>query len=223
LAQPPYTASTTLAIDDIEHLGSLPPMSDNFISLVSQANPAARQYQPAQNGYPPTNSPYGHSPQIMDPFFDDDDDNMPDSAFGMSRAPMQSQESRLPLREGAAPPAGSGPSKTSLTGDGTWTFDDEEVQVPRGRGRAFNGSAAFPGVAIVTEKATEKATGGKRKWRWPWQKEKELVGERVIALNNQPMNADFCSNFVSTSKYSMVSFLPKFLGGEFCRSFKRRC
>jgi len=186
-------------------------MSDNFINLVNQANPATRQYNPTHNGYPPTSSPYAHSPQIMDPFFDDEDD-LPDSAF--RSAPMQSQESGLPLRAGAAPPAGSGPSKTSLAGDGFW--DDEEVQMPTGGGSAFTGSAAFPGAPIPTEKAgkaKKKATGGKRRWRWPWQKEKELVGERIIALNNSPMNAEYCSNFVSTSKYNMVSFVPKFLGG----------
>ena len=201
--------ATTSSLNDNEQ-GSLQPMTDNFINLVSQANPATRQYQPTQNGYPPSaSSPYAHnnSPQILDPFFDDEDE-MPDSAFGMSRsttAPMQSQESGLPLREGAVPPAGSGPSKD-------WTFDDEEVQLPTGAGRPFNGSSAFPGVEIQTEKGPKKKP--RRKWRWPWQKETELVGERIIALNNSPMNAEYCSNFVSTSKYNMVSFVPKFLGGE---------
>jgi phospholipid-transporting ATPase len=131
-------------------------------------------------------------------------------------APMRSQESGLPLREGAVPPAGSGLSKTSLAGDGMpqgWTFDDEDVQVPTGGGRAFDGSAAFPGVRIQTQKGPKKKSP-RWKWRWPWQKEKELVGERIIALNNSPMNADYCSNFVSTSKYNMASFVPKFLGGE---------
>lgn len=146
---------------------------------------------------------------------------MPDSAFATGRsatAPMQSQDSGLPLRDNAAPPAGSGPSKTSLAGDGIWSFDDEEVQMPTGGGRAFDGSAAFPGTPVSTEKASKsknKATGRKWRWRWPWQKEKELVGERIIALNNSPMNADYCSNFVSTSKYNMASFVPKFLGGAF--------
>ena len=46
-------------------------MSDDFVRLVSQANPASRnQYQPANTGYPPSSSP----PQALDPFFDDDDD-----------------------------------------------------------------------------------------------------------------------------------------------------
>ncbi|KAK7459477.1 aminophospholipid translocase [Stygiomarasmius scandens] len=45
----------------------------------------------------------------MYPFFDDE----PDSAFGRP-FPMHSQESSLPLARSGAPPAGSGPPKTSL-------------------------------------------------------------------------------------------------------------
>ena len=76
-------------------------MSDDFVRLVSQANPAFRQYQPANNGYPPSSSfsPHSHSPsgQALDPFFDDDDD-IPDSAFGRPIL-MQSKESGLPLAD----------------------------------------------------------------------------------------------------------------------------
>ena len=50
-------------------------MSDDFVRLVSQANPATRkQYQPANTGYPPSSSP-----QVLDPFFDDDDDGQDDA------------------------------------------------------------------------------------------------------------------------------------------------
>ena len=47
-------------------------------------------------------------------------------------------------------------------------------------------------------------------------KEVELKGERVVVLNDYggEMNNEFCSNYVSTSKYSMVTFVPKFLFGE---------
>lgn len=139
---------------------------------------------------------------MMDPFFDDDDENMPDSAFGRP-LPMQSQESGLPLTHSAAPPAGSGPSKLSL-GDGVpqgWNFDDADFQ-PAG-GPAPYSSAREP-----------LAKPKKRKWKWPWQKDKVLVGERIIALNNSAANGDFCSNFVSTSKYNLATFIPKFLTGK---------
>ncbi|KAG6857725.1 hypothetical protein H0H87_004141 [Tephrocybe sp. NHM501043] len=183
-------------------------MTDDFRRLVSTANPAAR-YHPANdpyNGYPPSSSmgPYSdqHSPQpAMDPFFDDDDENIPDSAFGRPKA-MESQDSGLPLTRAAVPPAGSGPSKLSL-GDGVpqgWNFDDDDIQ-----------PASTPTAHLA------KPPANKRKWKWPWQKEKVLTGERVIALNNSAANSEFCSNFVSTSKYNLASFIPKFLFEQFSK------
>lgn len=148
----------------------------------------------------------------MDPFFDDDDDlNVPDSAFGAAPA-MKSQESGLPLAKSAAAPAGH--SKVTL-GDGVpqgWNFDDEDLQP--NNGQPFAGSAHFPGSQQPPPPKTSKRSSMKRKWKWPWEKEKVLEGERVIALNNPAVNGDFCSNFVSTSKYNLATFLPKFLFGQ---------
>jgi phospholipid-transporting ATPase len=182
-------------------------MSEDFLRLVAQANPAAR-YQPA-NGYPPASAstPYEDTPQLMDPFFDDDED-VPDSAFGRPNhpGPMDSQASGLPLTRNAVPPAGSGPSKSS--GDGVpqgWNFDDEDFR-PADQ-QTFAGSGSFNG----SEKKT--ALSPRKKWKWPWQKDKVLTGDRVIALNNAPANVEFGSNFVSTSKYNIASFMPKFLTG----------
>ncbi|KAJ7039124.1 calcium transporting ATPase [Mycena alexandri] len=192
-------------------------MSDDFLRLVNQANPAARQqYQPA-NAYPPASasSPYAnHSPQLMDPFFDDDDDNMPDSAFGRpSSGPMDSQASGLPLTQHAAPPAGSGQSKVS--GDGVpqgWNFDDDDYRPAE---PAFAGSGAFNGMNPKSEQ--KAAPSPKQKWKWPWQKDKVLTGDRVIALNNAPANVEYGSNFVSTSKYNLATFIPKFLTEQFSK------
>lgn len=186
-------------------------MSEDFLRLVSQANPAARRYQPANNGFSSSLvSPYNdNSPQILDPFFDDDDDNVPDSAFGSS-LPMRSQESGLPLATSAAPQAGT--SQTTL-GNGPppgWSFDDGEFQ-----NSTFNGSASFPGPG----KQQSPKPAVKRRWKWPWEKEKQLIGQRIIALNNPAANVDFGSNSVSTSKYNVATFVPKFLFGEPCPSY----
>ncbi|KAF8893873.1 aminophospholipid-transporting P-type ATPase [Infundibulicybe gibba] len=188
-------------------------MSDDFLRLVSQSNPATRQYQPASNGYPPSssNTPYSdhQSPQLLDPFFDDDDDNLPDSAFGRP-APMQSQESGLPLARSAAPPAGTGASKTTLaTGEPQgWTFDSDDFHT--------SDQSSFPGSSrSLSEKASKSPR--KWKWEWPWKKEKVLTGERIIALNNSVANAEFSSNFVSTSKYNLATFIPKFLAEQFSK------
>lgn len=190
-------------------------MSDDFVRLVSTANPAAPRYQQAgtSNNYPPSTSRYDPSPgQALDPFFDDEDD-MPDSAFGRPMA-MQSTESGLPLSKAAANPAGTGPSSTTLNDDAlkTWTFDDDEPSHPGSV--PYAGSAAFPGAPTPTERgAGASPKRGSRKWRWPWAKEEELTGERVIALNSAGANADFPSNYVSTSKYNIATFMPKFLFG----------
>jgi phospholipid-transporting ATPase len=194
-------------------------MSDDFLRLVSQANPAARQYQPASNGYPPSasssagpfNSP--NDGQLMDPFFDDDDDNLPDSAFGRS-IPMQSQESGLPLAQSAQAPAGH--SRVTL-GDGVpqgWNFDDDDLQP---NSKPFAGSSTFngPGPSEKPKGPTKKRI----KWEWPWKREKVYVGERIIALNNRDANSEFDSNSVSTSKYNAATFLPKFLFGALSCSF----
>lgn len=202
---------------------------DDFTRLVSSANPAAaRQYQPAatSSGYPPSYSTHAHTKtqsqgflapagsQPLDPFFDDEDD-MPDSAFGRPPA-MQSTESGLPLREAAIDPAGH--SKISLAGTGQpqgWNFDDDiPVEQP------FSGSAAFPGSSSMRASPPKPKRRKRFQFRWPWEpKMVELKGERVIALNDHATqhNSDFCSNYVSTSKYNTASFLPKFLLEQFSK------
>ncbi|KAI0759957.1 phospholipid-translocating P-type ATPase [Trametes elegans] len=185
-------------------------MSDDFVRLVSQANPASRQqYQPANSGYPPSSSP----PQAMDPFFDDDDD-VPDSAFGRPAA-MQSKESGLPLARSGAPPAGVGASQLSLPNDippDQWSFDDDEPS-----SKPFQGSASFPGQSSSSHKR-KPSKSFKRRFKWPWnRKEKVLTGNRVVALNDPDANSDFCSNYVSTSKYNLATFVPKFLFEQFSK------
>lgn len=182
-------------------------MTDDFQRLVSSANPAAR-YRPANdldNRYPPSflMAPYSDQPQsTMDPFFDDDDDdNVPDSAFGRRKA-MESQDSNLPLARSAVPPAGAGPSKLSL-GDGvpqSWNFDDNNFQ---------------PAATPSPQPAKPTAKKRQWKWKWPWQKEKALAGERIIALNNNAANGEFPCNSISTSKYNLATFIPKFLLGMY--------
>ncbi|KAI0918875.1 hypothetical protein AcV5_001941 [Taiwanofungus camphoratus] len=190
-------------------------MSDDFIRLVSQANPATRQYQPANNGYPPSTSlsPPHQMGQTLDPFFDDEDeDDIPDSAFGAPAA-MQSKESGLPLAHSAAAPAGK--SQVTLSGSipPDWSFEDEQPEQMHGSKRF---SVSLPGTSSKHQKRTSKSF--KQRWKWPWQKKDQgLTGERIITLNNPVANADYCSNYVSTSKYNVMSFVPKFLLEQFSK------
>ncbi|KAG2074889.1 Ca-transporting ATPase [Suillus decipiens] len=196
---------------------------ESFAALVNTANPAAYGYRQQETNNPymqsdhynnNTASGYPPQPNLMDPFFDDDDDDASHSNFAMYSAqrPMQSQESGLPLARSAAPPAGVEASSTSLatTPNGQpqgWAFDDDAL------------SPAFsPGPSFSAEPSTPmRPLKRRRKWKWPWQRGNELTGERIITLNNPLMNDDYCSNFVSTSKYNMISFLPKFLTEQFSK------
>ena len=71
--------------------------------LVASANPACRQYQPANtdsdlldSSYPPSSAYHASSPQpLANPFFDDEDDTL-DSAL-VQPIPIQGTGSHLPV------------------------------------------------------------------------------------------------------------------------------
>ncbi|KAH8096781.1 calcium transporting ATPase [Cristinia sonorae] len=187
-------------------------MSDDFVRLVSQANPAANTpYQPANSGYPPSGSNshgYATSSAQLDPFFDDDDE-MPDSAFGSRPQAAVSKESGLPLTRNAAAPAGL--SQMTLPERDILQDWDEPVVDSRVAPFAGTGPPATP----YNQPAAAKKS---RKWKWPWKREeKVLEGERVIALNNPAANTHFSNNYISTTKYNAVTFLPKFLFEQFSK------
>jgi phospholipid-transporting ATPase len=174
-------------------------MSDDFVRLVSTANPAAGR----SNGpgtYPPQSRQHGGyaAPAAqLDPFFDDDD-LPPDSAFDASRDD---------LTKHAPPPAGNHDDAVK-----TWTFDDDEPAAGA-PSLPYAGASAFPGTTTPAP-AAPPPPRRKRRWRWPWQADDTpLGGERVIALNDAGANVDFGTNYVSTSKYNLASFMPKFLLG----------
>ncbi|OJA14910.1 hypothetical protein AZE42_09450 [Rhizopogon vesiculosus] len=195
---------------------------ESFAALVDTANPAASGYRQQHlnnpylhshthtntSGYPPS-----QQPNLMDPFFDDDDEvDAPHSTLSMYTAPrpMHSQESGLPLARSAAPPAGIGASSVSLATPTNgqpqgWAFDDDALSP------TFSASPSFPSEPLT------RPFKQRRRWKWPWQTEKELTGERIITLNNPSTNDDYCSNFVSTSKYNLVTFLLKFLAEQFSK------
>ena len=171
-------------------------MSDDFVRLVTQANPANSQYRQTSNGYPPNPS----RDQQLDPFFDDEDDDGPDSAFGRPPPmPMQSQSSGIHLTKNAALPAGA---------PQPWSFDDEDPQ------QTHPGSSLPSSSSSTLHEKKKTRRIPQIRFEWPWKKKEQvLAGERTIALNNPPANDDFCSNYITTSKYNAATFLPKFLLG----------
>jgi len=128
----------------------------------------------------------------------------------------------------------SNSSKRSVHGRGQpegWIFDADESSTNastlnvNGNGAAFTGSKMFNGT--LNESSEGLRVGGRKRpnrglfsmkktWKWPWEKEKVLAGERIIFLNDEAANAEagYVSNYVSTSKYNAVTFLVKFLFGE---------
>ncbi|CAK5281819.1 unnamed protein product [Mycena citricolor] len=126
---------------------------------------------------------------------------------------MDSQASGLPLTRNAVLPAG-----TSSNAEGVpqgWNFDDNDFR-PAGQ-QPFEGSGTFNGVQPPKVEGAKTGPSRRRRWKWPWQREKVLTGDRVIALNNPAANEEFCSNFVSTSKYNLATFVPKFLTEQFSK------
>lgn len=169
--------------------------ADDFARLVSRANPAARGQYGA-----PGSPPSGAAQYDLDPFFEDPDDDGVSPSYPVSMrttgGPLDSVPN-LPLTSNAVPPAGhANPSSSGLPQG--WDFQDDAV--------------ALPPPSLLPSKPPPKPKR-KFKWKWPWAKEVELGGEREIWLND-PTRNDFVSNYVSTSKYNAVTFLPKFLAGE---------
>ncbi|KAG8901247.1 hypothetical protein FRB99_005456 [Tulasnella sp. 403] len=205
---------------------------DDFASLVSRANPAAQQHAYNQAGpsssYPPHQpAPVPNvTPQYeLDPFFDDEDDQAtpqasatrfnhiqhptnPQNAVTLIDEPLDSTPD-LPLAKSAAPPAGT---STFTLGEGpqkSWTFDDDDASSHRSHGAR----------GLPPPKNTPIRSRLRRTWKWPWEKAKVLAPERKIWLNDRASNETegYCSNYVSTTKYNLVTFLPKFLAEQFSK------
>jgi phospholipid-transporting ATPase len=175
--------------------------ADDFARLVSRANPAASRGQYLQPGSAGAPSAADYA---MDPFFEDEDDSAAAPHYPQSirtTGTLMDSVPDLPLAPNAVPPAGvrDGVSTTSLPQG--WDFQDDAVVLPP------------PATAAPPPKYLKKSQ--KRKWRWPWEKRTQLEGEREIYLNDAPRNdvQSFVTNYVSTSKYNVATFGPKFLTG----------
>ena len=106
-----------------------------------------------------------------------------------------------PGASGVLPFAGS----KAFNGVGSHSTDE-----PRGAGPPRSGGSGGGGALGGFWKQLGQG-------RLPWQKERVLTGERIVFLNDSRGNGEqgFVSNYVSTTKYSLATFMPKFLIGEF--------
>jgi phospholipid-transporting ATPase len=173
--------------------------AEDFARLVSRANPAARGQYLAP-GSPST--PSGAAQYDLDPFFEDGDDDGPSPSYSASvrtgnTAGLMGSAPNLPLTSNAAPPGHAAASASSLPQG--WDFQDDAV-------------AAVP-PPIISSVPPGSLPRRWRRWRWLWTKEVQLEGEREIWLNDSSRNHIFPTNSISTSKYNIITFLPKFLAG----------
>ncbi|KZO96121.1 phospholipid-translocating P-type ATPase [Calocera viscosa TUFC12733] len=221
------------------------PFDDDFDALVSTSNPAAQGGSSSsrprshthnasealdpffgdeeEDEYPPhphqgplsSRTPYAipvnQSLATIEP--DEMDDNSQpigtSSKRGIGFGPLsrgfrgnESREQDLPLTSAAAPPAGTEP-------DEPYIGMEDELARPQ------------PPPTSTSRRRVDwfsRGRGGKG-WRWPWQKKVVLEGERIIRVNDPQTNelSAFEDNYVSTSKYNALTFLPKFLAEQFSK------
>lgn len=196
-----------------------PPSSNPFASSVDRYAPAHSRYD-SQN-------PGDFTARAPDDFaFRDDDDPYRDEAspkapivqgvnkrhsrvgFGSSGSQRRSGQYDDPERAiGHQPLASAGvlPAGHEDGGRG-WRIDEDDEEQIAARleaDRRARGKARGSVVDLLRDRLLFWRTG------------RVLEGERMIHINDPTANAPskFASNYVSTSKYNLVTFLPKFLFG----------
>lgn len=90
--------------------------------------------------------------------------------------------------------------------------DDEQIKERQNR------------IRTASRASGKLKAGGVRLWdslleQSGLRRKQDLTGERTIYLNDPVRNATFkyCNNYVSTGKYNLVTFLPKFLFEQFSK------
>ena len=203
-----------------------PPSSNPFASSVDRYAPAHSRYD-SQN-------PGDFTARAPDDFgFRDDDDPYRDEAspkapivqgvnkrlsrvgFGSSGSQRRSGQYDDPeLAIGHQPLASAGvlPAGREDAGHG-WRIDEDDEEQIAARLEAERRTAQSRG------KARGSLADLLRDRLLFWRTGRVLEGERLIHVNDPAANAPskFTSNYVSTSKYNLVTFLPKFLLEQFSK------
>lgn len=121
-------------------------------------------------------------------------------------------ESQAPLAQSAQLPAGYGQGQfgeSSFAKPAVGMLDDDEEMIASQRrvNKIIAGNSGRPSERI-------KGAWKELKDR-VWGKPKVLEGERMIHINDYSLNesSKFSNNYVSTSKYNLITFVPKFFTG----------
>ncbi|BGP12149.1 hypothetical protein JCM10213_004714 [Rhodosporidiobolus nylandii] len=165
------------------------------------------------------------------PYFDEDDD-LPTATFGASSSSLPSYrpgfggaangggsyQATAGLAAHAATPAGFGQGQIGERSAAANPLDEEDEEIVLAKQRI---AAQQAREAKRLERRGENPVSrvwGEVKRRAKGQP-KVYEGERVVHLNNEGLNRQsrFGGNSVSTSKYNVVTFLPKFLAEQFSK------
>ncbi|GAA5846250.1 hypothetical protein JCM3766R1_000765 [Sporobolomyces carnicolor] len=157
------------------------------------------------------------------PFYDDDDD-LAASSLGVSQhtlpydsrpeygrsGPSYSHDESLTAN--AQKPAGFGQGRLGEPSRNMLDEDDEEIIQAKARLAAMQAKQnrrKGDSLQKIWDEARRIMKGGPKVYE----------GERVIHLNNSTLNATqkYSNNSISTSKYNLVTFLPKFLAEQFSK------
>lgn len=164
-------------------------------------------------------------PLTRSPFHSDDEEDLATTSFAVSQNDLsrpdysradRSYAGSAPLTAHAQQPAGFGQGQLGeRSAPKNMLDDDDELVQAKAR-------------IAARQAKSQRALEARGTLEGLWKDVKRVVmggprvyqGERVVHLNNETMNKaeKWPGNSVSTSKYNIVTFLPKFLAGAFCFS-----
>ncbi|BGP36162.1 aminophospholipid translocase [Rhodotorula kratochvilovae] len=207
---------------------------DPFANAHGTYDPQGQSQNPASYGGGQAASRFGSAMDVggrgmgryddvdeYNPFYDDDDD-LVTSGLGGSDTSLpaygragKSFTGSMPLTADAQAPAGHGQGQLGETGPPrNMLDDDDELLQAKARIAARHAKEQRKLEARGTAKQAWKSVkrrlmGGPRVYE----------GERVVHLNNAALNAPqkWPGNSVSTSKYNLVTFIPKFFVEQFSK------
>lgn len=129
----------------------------------------------------------------------------------------------MPLTQDAQMPAGHGQGQigdpVSSTARNMSMLDEEDEEMTQARAR------------LAAMQARKRMQGDKPMWLRAWTEAKRrvkrgpkvYVGDRIINLGNPGFatTVKYPGNSISTSKYNLITFVPKFLAGAFGEAQQR--
>ncbi|GAA6033681.1 hypothetical protein JCM8097_004379 [Rhodosporidiobolus ruineniae] len=242
----PYSVASNPSSSSAHPASSAAPSSSStnnpFANSKGQYDPYSQSQNPASYGGGQAANRFGTAVDVSNqslngrgyddynPYYDDEDD-LPTTTFGASSASLPYDDPRpnfdragpsysgdASLTAYAAAPAGFGQGQMGERGPARNVLDEEDDEIVAAKQRI---------AAQQAKEARKMARKGENPLAGVWREVKRRAkggprvyeGERVIHLNHPGLNAQnkLPGNSVSTSKYNLVTFLPKFLAEQFSK------